>query len=131
MHFLIEEYFKEISEFLSTYPIVVSVDINTVKGSEKKGHIKGIAKLIDGSELHFFEFVVTNVVIIKEKYRYHWQKSDGKIINRWDNARHYKEIESFPHHIHDRSEDNVKSSKELEIKEIFDVIIESLGENLK
>ena len=128
---MIEEYFKEISEFLSTYPIVVSTDINIVKGSEKKGHIKGIAKFIDSSELHFFEFIKVNKNLIKEKYRYHWQTGEGKILKRWDNAKHHSDIESYPHHLHDGDEDIIKSSNEYYLKEIFDFICDYISEILK
>ena len=33
-------------------------------------------------------------------YAYHWQERSGKLIKRWDNAPHHKEILTFPHHVH-------------------------------
>jgi hypothetical protein len=42
-----------------------------------------------------------------ERYSFHWQRADGCLIRRWDNAPHHREISSFPHHIHIGSESHV------------------------
>jgi hypothetical protein len=34
------------------------------------------------------------------KYSYHWQKQDGTLISRWDNAPHWPDIRTYPHHTH-------------------------------
>ena len=34
------------------------------------------------------------------KYSYHWQTSEGKLLCRWDNAPHWSDIPTFPHHRH-------------------------------
>ena len=34
------------------------------------------------------------------KYKYHWQTKDGKLIKRWDNAPHHKELETYPDQVH-------------------------------
>jgi len=41
------------------------------------------------------------------KYRHHWQDSNGALIKRWDNAPHYTGNETFPHHLHEKSETNI------------------------
>ena len=35
----------------------------------------------------------------EEKYSYHWQEKNGRLIIRWDNAPHQK-VKTFPHHKH-------------------------------
>lgn len=40
----------------------------------------------------------------KRDYSYHWQDSKNKLIIRWDNAPHYKSIDTFPHHYHEGDE---------------------------
>jgi len=35
-----------------------------------------------------------------EKYRYHYQDSEGNLVKRWDNAKHHPEIKTFPDHLH-------------------------------
>ena len=37
-------------------------------------------------------------------YRYHLQDEDGGLIFRYDNAPHFRKIESFPHHKHLRED---------------------------
>jgi hypothetical protein len=44
---------------------------------------------------------------INQNYKFHWQDSQGRLIKRWDNAPHHPEVEGFPHHLHDGSEENV------------------------
>ncbi len=45
--------------------------------------------------------------IFVEKYAFHWQRADGSLIRRWDNAPHHPEIATFPDHLHEGSEDTV------------------------
>ncbi|MEM9885262.1 MAG: DUF6516 family protein [Bacteroidota bacterium] len=52
---------------------------------------------------------------IKERsYSFHWQDKEGKLIIRWDNAPHFKEIATFPHHKHfiDRVEESIEMTLE-------------------
>jgi len=46
-----------------------------------------------------------------DDYAYHWEHrvQDGG-VHRWDNAPHYPRIQTYPHHIHDGSENNVVES---------------------
>ena len=48
------------------------------------------------------------------KYSYHWQNMHGILIARWDNAPHWSDVSTFPHHLHigpgnDIVDSNVKS----------------------
>jgi len=57
---------------------------------------------MNGSILYFFEFVeVQNDAPVLVKYKYQWQSSEGKLLKRWDNAPHHKELDTFPDHVHD------------------------------
>ena len=58
-----------------------------------------LLELTEHVEVQAGEIVVT-------KYRQHWQNQEGVLIKRWDNAPHYSQVASFPHHLHDGSEDN-------------------------
>ena len=64
-------------------------------------------------------FVDTSLLFTKEyvsesfrKYSFHWQKIDETLIIRWDNAPHYPQISTHPHHKHVEMEENVLESKE-------------------
>lgn len=66
--------------------------------------------MADGGLLEIAEFFVREANTIKvENYKFHWQDSQGRLIRRWDNAPHHPEVEGFPHHLHDGSEENVIS----------------------
>ncbi|RDV80418.1 toxin-antitoxin system TumE family protein [Ammonifex thiophilus] len=45
------------------------------------------------------------------RYSYHWERRhiDGKIF-RFDNAPHHKDVATFPHHLHDGSEEKIQES---------------------
>lgn len=76
------------------------------------------ATLIDKSIL----FIRELTTITESKYSYHWQTKGGKLIYRWDNAPHYPEIKTFPHHKHKGSKQNVLPSEEITLEEALKVI---------
>jgi hypothetical protein len=53
--------------------------------------------LIDQSKLFVREYVDED----ERRYSYHWQTKDNKMIFRWDNAPHHKDLITFPAHCHD------------------------------
>ncbi len=57
--------------------------------------------------------------IIKDRYSYHYQKSNGDLVFRYDNAPHHPEIETFPHHKHVESDDNVIASQPPDVSEVL------------
>ena len=70
------------------------------------------------------EFVDNTMLTVKDfifqtgrKYAYHWQDSDGKLIARWDNAPHWKKIDTFPHHRHEGGA--VFPSEEMHLEEVM------------
>jgi len=64
--------------------------------------LRGEVKFTNGSQLHFREFVQLKQGLPpnRYKYAYHYQSSDETIIFRYDNARHYLELSTAPHHKH-------------------------------
>ena len=52
---------------------------------------------IDRSILHVKEYRFADR---SRKYAYHWADPDGSLKIRWDNAEHWPEIATFPHHKH-------------------------------
>lgn len=67
--------------------------------------------IIDCSLLHVKEYNDIN----ERNYSFHWQKSNGELIIRWDNAPHHKHLENYPHHKH--TADRVEESKEITLQE--------------
>lgn len=66
-------------------------------------------------------------VVLKEftfKYAYHWQDKEGQLRCRWDNAPHWPDMATHPHHKHIMSGDKifVDASRGGDLESIFDEI---------
>jgi len=69
--------------------------------AEDQGLIAADLRFFDGSLLSFDERVhVERGRVVKIKYRYHYQRADGTLVFRYDNAPHHPEVFTFPDHIH-------------------------------
>ncbi len=75
--------------------------------------------------------------LVEGKYAFHWERRhiDGTVY-RWDNAAHkkWKDLETFPHHIHAGSKSEVKPfnpprSKEDLLREVLEFIRKKLANN--
>jgi hypothetical protein len=110
-----------------------------IKIIEKHGALIASWKIIeydqDGPNLRLkaeFEFMdgsrfFVRQVVLKEftfKYAYHWQDKEGKLRCRWDNAPHWPDMPTHPHHKHIMSGDNifVEASRGGDLEAIFDEI---------
>jgi hypothetical protein len=110
-----------------------------IKIIEKHGALIASWKIIeydqDGPNLRLkaeFEFMdgsrfFVRQVVLKEftfKDAYHWQDKEGKLRCRWDNAPHWPDMPTHPHHKHIMSGDNifVEASRGGDLEAIFDEI---------
>lgn len=98
------------SEIFSDIEVLEFVDEETVQLLRIK------ATLRDVSILYITELHTTNY----QKYSYHWQKANGDTLIRWDNAPHYKELKTFPHHMHKGS--RVLPSHRITVDEVIEEI---------
>ena len=55
---------------------------------------------IDNSLLHFRELFVGQENPFKKTYTYHYQRADGTILFRYDNAPHFPNLPTAPNHKH-------------------------------
>lgn len=78
--------------------------------------IKLKSVLLDESTLFITELYIENI----RKYSYHWQNDKNELIARWDNQPHWKNIETFPHHKHEK--DKIKPSDAISVEDIINVI---------
>ncbi len=120
------EYVESVKERLSTDSIVISFDVIREFASLEEGFIRVRANLTNGDILDFSEFVqwLDNLELIS--YRYHWMDKDKHLIRRWDNAKHFPDLQNFPHHIH-ISETNITSGKLVNIFEVLDEIASAIN----
>ncbi len=91
---------------------------------EREGSIfrfKAVVFLEDRSKLHVKEYRFQDQ---SRKYSYHWEDSDGNLIIRWDNAEHWKNLPTFPHHKHTSSHRNVSPSDETDLESVINAIVE-------
>jgi hypothetical protein len=75
--------------------------------------------LVDDSQLYVRETVLGG---LRRKYAYHWQDSAGRLRIRWDNAAHWPEVETHPHHKHVDKENHVMASEATTLEEVLAVI---------
>ena len=67
---------------------------------EQEGEIfrfKAQVTFTDDSNLYIKEYLFENK---ERKYAYHWSDNRRNLICRWDNANHWVNIPTFPHHKH-------------------------------
>lgn len=62
--------------------------------------LRGDIYFIDNSRLHFRELHVREDEFAKKSYVYHYQDFDENLIFRYDNAPHFPDLPSAPHHKH-------------------------------
>ncbi len=90
------------------YTEAISIRSQWVNKNVGTGFIRAQVKMADGGLLEIAEFFVLEAnAIAVGNYKFHWQDPQGRLIKRWDNAPHHPEVEGFPHHLHDGSEENV------------------------
>ena len=70
--------------------------------------MRGDLYLIDGSLLHFREYVRQSQDAPAElyTYAYHYQRADGSFVFRYDDSEHFPGLPNFPHHKHVNAESN-------------------------
>lgn len=79
--------------------------------------------LVDESQLYVRETVLDGQW---RKYAYHWQDSTDHLRVRWDNAAHWPEIETHPHHKHVGEKNQVVASEATTLEEVLAIVREDL-----
>jgi hypothetical protein len=97
---MIQDYFLSLRKSITSYAHIIEEIFLTEKTySDTKGFIDGKITFIDESILEFSE-VKNSEKHTKIKYRYHFRNKKDDLIFRYDNAKHYPNLMSFPHHKH-------------------------------
>jgi hypothetical protein len=99
---MISALIREIEETVSTSLIVVSSNIhNFFSATRKQAYIRGTLTFIDLSYLEFAIYVEDKgKKLIFDRYRFQYMDPLKKLIFRYDNAPHFKDIPTFPDHKH-------------------------------
>ena len=78
--------------------------------------IDGKIIFIDGSQL----IITERYSLDKHRYRFHYMDKSHKLITRWDNAPHHKEVKHYPHHQHLSTD--IKESDDKNLMEVINWI---------
>ena len=96
----VREYFNGIRNHVQQFPFSAMVEIEEEIRTTSIGYIVIKVTYIDGSELFYREFVSTETTPpARYSYSFHYHKNSS-LIFRYDNAPHFKDIFTFPHHKH-------------------------------
>jgi hypothetical protein len=115
------EYYDGVQKVILAAPHVIQTHISFDEISEEECYIKGKITLNGGYELHIAEYVVTEPEFKRLKYRFHLQKSNGRLIVRWDNSPHHPEIATYPDHVHVGRK--VMASQPMDIPQALDAVL--------
>jgi len=112
---VIADYFKTIEQLLNSSKLIVDKAVDFKEFSSDEGMVRGQLLFLGGYVLTFMEYIH----IGKERPKYRFNLSDGKgnLIFRYDNAAHYRDVPTFPHHKHIGAE--VKPSREIAFAEVL------------
>jgi hypothetical protein len=118
----VREYCTALQAMIQDCPFVTHWSMEFEEIDLQVGYLKGMLEFIDGSTLHFIEFVEIHGdhSIERPKYKYHLQSETGDLITRWDNVPHHRDVSSFPHHKHDKS--GIHSSRPADLRSVLDEI---------
>ncbi len=111
----------EILNCLSRFSFIKKFEILKFRYFEDGFYIKIKVELKNKTQLYITEYSDSKT----REYSYHWQGLDGKLIIRWDNSPHHKNIKTYPHHKH--LENKILESYEIECY----TILEEIGKMLK
>lgn len=124
---IINEYLTGLYSVINELPFTLLTNIHPENRGEVALYLKGEIIFVDRSEFHFKEYFIAIPELNKLAYSYHYQKHDKELIFRYDNADHYREIETYPHHKHVHNA--VLNSANMEIKIVIDEIIRILQQH--
>ncbi len=82
--------------------------------------INGTITFYNDTVLEFTEAVTPD----RRRYRYQYMQSDGRLIFRYDNVPHHRQLATFPHHKHDG--ETVIESDPVELRIVVEEVIDRL-----
>ena len=116
----IESYFDRIDSLIR-HSYVIDDKVTYRRLTPTSGIIDGVLYFYNGSCLEFTEALrIAKGAVYKQRYRYHYRSGDMQIF-RYDNAPHHPQLQTFPHHKHDESDQAIESA-EVSLKVVLDEI---------
>lgn len=125
---MLHKYFHRLYDSINSRGYIEIERLSFDELPDHQGIIEGRLEFHDGSFLEFDEAILyQKEELIKIRYAYHYQAKSGELIFRYDNAPHYPNIETYPHHKHVGSK--VEPATMPDLSDILREIDETLFEN--
>ncbi|MFM6170696.1 MAG: DUF6516 family protein [Nodosilinea sp.] len=123
------DYLATIKAALTRSPVVQEWQIVNEMALSDRGHFRGRLILANGDFVEASEFFyIRNDGIEQQRYRYQWMDAQQQQLKkRWDNAPHFPDVETFPHHVHVNQEDNVLPSQMFGIPGLITLLEQELS----
>ncbi|MBS3764000.1 MAG: hypothetical protein KGZ25_11940 [Planctomycetes bacterium] len=103
--------------------LILDVTVERFRHEVGSHELIAILHLRDGSNLHIRDYRFYDGT---RKYSYHWESDSGDFLGRWDNAPHWPELESYPHHFHEANRDNVTDSEVRNLDSLCEIVRERI-----
>ena len=114
------DYLNHIRALVALNRYVVRWEVLREEVQGEMGLFRYRLTLHDGSLLEMFErFSVAGAQLQIGKYSFHWQDNSGALRRRWDNTSHQPGVSTYPHHIHDGTEENVIPHEPIHAEEVL------------
>jgi len=126
---LIEVYFQQVIDLILNCQVIDCYEVYQEKRGLYEGFFRAKIIFIDQSYLYVREFVDVELTLDRKMYSYQYMSANNNLIFRYDNTEHHRKLNlpNFPHHKHDRDENNVINSNapflEDVIKEITQILV--------
>ena len=120
----IEAYFQALQSLIDGCPFVDAQQVSFSKRGATLGFLRGDLRMIDGSMLHFREFVDTEADVNRITYAYHFMDRHDRLRFRYDNADHHRDLNlpTHPHHKHLGQENRIIASPAPTLAEVLNEI---------
>lgn len=108
---------QDILDALSSSEVVEEVEVVVLVQEPGRQALRAVATLVGGYVLHINEALGRDF----RRYSYHVQK-ETKMVRRWDNAPHWPDMKTFPHHLHIESEKKISECREVFVEDVLNEI---------
>lgn len=120
---------KEAADYLAYIKALIVVNPQVLRFNVVREEAQGDKGLLRyrltlrGSLLEIFElFQIVEGMVQVTKYSFHWQDKTGKLLKRWDNAAHHRELSTSPHYVHDGKEENARPHGPVSAEEVLTLV---------
>lgn len=119
----LEQWLSRVDAYLLAWPYSRQVVVDYAETGNGVAQYRCRVVLLDGSLLQCVERARVKADGLQiERYSFHWQRADGSLIRRWDNAPHHREISSFPHHVHVGADSHVLAHESVDVFQVLERI---------